>query len=434
MKHLQDMNLDLNMSEQHLRQEIRNILILFENKGAAYRELLKKASPGAPFFPFPGEPWGGWKVIAIGTFDESGESLATVITHANGSNNYIPPRGYDVVTRLVDSGYDLGGYFDRIEGKPMERILTSASSRGSVANFFCLRAPYFYLQTWVNRDTLPLRQTAFPLEPDMSFEGELYEIINTRQQERYAGGMLRSIRYGGIEYAFDGQYQTCFQHDYIRPRWLGYALRMGERKYDLIPPLLYDFNVWQTCPTDRWVKVDLSLRSSGSRHPPGALQSATMWRKMPAEIVLEILVNLSSSDVVSFTSSCRYLHHHFGNPAVLSSVLRALLRSPESSIHWFMPVAAVNGEVEGFCRACNDSWSSENNEPAAQSPDGVAILFASEFPILEFFRANYLTLSMQNRFRLWKIAQQFRQEWYKYRTEGYEYNIFELGSIRPHGK
>jgi hypothetical protein len=180
--------------------------------------------------------------------------------------------------------------------------------------------------------------------------------------------------------------------------------------------------------------VDFSPSSLVVVRPPGVSRNSNVWHKMPVELVLEIFMDLSPRDVSSFISSCRYLHHRFGNSAFLSSVFKVLLRSPHSSIHWFMPVATVSGEVEKFCKACNDSWSSESDEPAAQCLDGGSIVFSKEFPLVQFFRANHLTLSMQNRHRLWKIAQQFRREWYKYRTEGYEYNVFELGSIRPQGR
>jgi hypothetical protein len=93
VRHLQDMKLDLKLSQQEMREDIRSVLSLFENDGAAY-EVLLKPCPGVPYFPLRNDSWDGWKAIAIGTFDESGESLATVITDANGVNNYIPPRGY----------------------------------------------------------------------------------------------------------------------------------------------------------------------------------------------------------------------------------------------------------------------------------------------------------------------------------------------------
>jgi hypothetical protein len=72
------------------------------------------------------------------------------------------------------TGY--GGRFDGVEGED-EQIETDTTAWNS-SDFFCLRAPYLYLQCWLDRDSLPPRQTAFPLEPDMSFEGEFYEIVN----------------------------------------------------------------------------------------------------------------------------------------------------------------------------------------------------------------------------------------------------------------
>jgi hypothetical protein len=71
-----------------------------------------------------------------------------------------------------------------MDGEPGERIRSNASAHFGSENFFCLRSPYLYLQAWVDRGSLPPRQTAFPLERDMSFEGELFEIINTHHDMR----------------------------------------------------------------------------------------------------------------------------------------------------------------------------------------------------------------------------------------------------------
>jgi hypothetical protein len=71
--------------------------------------------------------------------------------------------------------------FDEIDGEP---ATTNASVLRGSSNFFCLYKPYFYLQAWINRDSLPPRQVAFPLEPDMTFEGEFYEIVHSRRKER----------------------------------------------------------------------------------------------------------------------------------------------------------------------------------------------------------------------------------------------------------
>jgi hypothetical protein len=144
-----------------------------------------------------------------------------------------------------------------------------------------------------------------------------------------------------------------------------------------------------------------------------------LWQNCPVEIVLEILLNLPIGHILSFTSSCRHFYHRFGNPEFLSLILRTWLRHPLSAAYWFLPVAAVKGEVEKFRKVCEESISSELLATASTSLD-VSIVFEVDFPLLEFFRINYRTDSMKNRRWLWRISRQFREEWYRYRTEGRE--------------
>jgi hypothetical protein len=87
------------------------------------------------------------------------------------------------VTRLVSHVADGGCFWGT--GSELDRnIFTNASAKRGSPNFFCLYKPYFYLQAWIDRDSLPPRQIAFPHEPEMSFEGEFYEIVNTHTQRR----------------------------------------------------------------------------------------------------------------------------------------------------------------------------------------------------------------------------------------------------------
>jgi hypothetical protein len=161
-----------------------------------------------------------------------------------------------------------GGYFKGVEGKT-KKISTNA--RVNSPNFFCLRAPYFYLECWVVRDSLPPRQTTFPLEPNMSFEGEFYEIVHSWPYGKrtlsfsvselwalvnnpYSGdspGTLNGIKYEGIEESHDGGVQSCFGWIWGSATELGRDLKSGLRGNDLISGLLRDFKVWQTSPTDR---------------------------------------------------------------------------------------------------------------------------------------------------------------------------------------
>ncbi|PVG01128.1 hypothetical protein CPB86DRAFT_140199 [Serendipita vermifera] len=152
-----------------------------------------------------------------------------------------------------------------------------------------------------------------------------------------------------------------------------------------------------------------------------------------------ILVDLSIQDVLSFVFSCQSLFIRFGNADFLSSVLRSQLVRLLSDIYWFMPVLDLPGEVEKFCKACHESISrpggsddgkeESGNQTKAESTD-LSIVFDRNFPLFDFIRNNWFTDSMRNRRRLWRITQRFRQEWYKYWTEGYEYGIFKYGVDR----
>jgi hypothetical protein len=62
------------------------------------------------------------------------------------------------------------------------------------------------------------------------------------------------IDYGGIEHSLE-QFQDTFDGAYFDDHELGRALKSGLRGYDLIPALLRDFKVWQTCPPDRYKHI-----------------------------------------------------------------------------------------------------------------------------------------------------------------------------------
>jgi hypothetical protein len=170
--------------------------------------------------------------------------------------------------RLVcnDAGY--GGVFRGVGWESTQSIPSNASANLGVPSFFCLYKPYFYLQAWIDRDSLPPRQIAFPLEPDMSFEGEFYEIINTHRNNRsrvyflfstsvhsYSlvgeNGTLPWIDYEGIDLTYTEMHQMFFEDGVKDTFHLRRALKSGLRGNDLIPALLDDFAVWQACPPDR---------------------------------------------------------------------------------------------------------------------------------------------------------------------------------------
>ncbi|PVF90917.1 hypothetical protein CPB86DRAFT_803204 [Serendipita vermifera] len=165
--------------------------------------------PPGPYFPFIYKyenSWYGWGSIAIGEFDTSHDH---------------------------DAHYE-------------------ANTTTQSDAFFCLRGPYLYLQSCIDRDPLPPRQIAFPLGPDMSFEEEFYEIVNYRATRREYIGALDIIDYEGINWVIINQLQDSFHEVFLGAYELGEALENGLRGNDLIPALLNDFLVWQTCPPDTY--------------------------------------------------------------------------------------------------------------------------------------------------------------------------------------
>jgi hypothetical protein len=181
-----------------------------------------------------------------------------------------------------------------------------------------------------------------------------------------------------------------------------------------------DFDYNKSSLTDlRWVKSDTPVLYRTYLQASQIATTYGLWQSLPVEILIEILSDFSFKELLSFTALCRSFHHHIGNSSFLSLWLRVHLRRPLSNVYWFLPVPAVNGELEKFWRACEESKPSQSAIMTSFSTNS-SIVFDANFPLFEFFRANYGTDSMKNRRRLWRISQQFRNEWYKYRTDGYE--------------
>ncbi|PVG01682.1 hypothetical protein CPB86DRAFT_823601 [Serendipita vermifera] len=212
---------------------------------------------------------------------------------------------------------------------------------------------------------------------------------------RQGHGTVDFIDYEGIDCSLQ-QFQDDFSGAFFGPYDLGSALKSGLRGNDLIPALLSDFNVWQACPPDRWIKANPSSSSLTSARAPFQTAIAGHWDKLPSEIVLEILSDLTLSELLSFTSVCRCFHHRFGDSDFLSLWLRSQLHRPLNSTHWFMPVATVNGEVDKFYAACNESKSPGASATISKSAEN-SVVFSAGFPLFEFFRTNFGTDSMKNR-------------------------------------
>ncbi|PVG01127.1 hypothetical protein CPB86DRAFT_140198 [Serendipita vermifera] len=183
MKDLRKRNLDLDMDENQLRKEIESVLQLFKRPSpqspTPYEELEADIPVGQGYFPSFENDYEGWEPLIIGTFDGHGLAL---LTRIGNTSKHIPPRGYEVTIHHINS--DPNSSDEWIEIEPGNRTPIDNYVVEDDVNVICLRAPYYYLRKWVDRESLPPRQTAFPHEPDMIFEGEFYEIMNTRRKGR----------------------------------------------------------------------------------------------------------------------------------------------------------------------------------------------------------------------------------------------------------
>jgi hypothetical protein len=94
---LRKQEIESELNEDQLREEIREILLLFEHEGDSRlnptkyeKAVLNGSISFGCYFPFTSEDWDGWAPIAIGTFDQDGEPLVTV----KEGGIHIPPSGY----------------------------------------------------------------------------------------------------------------------------------------------------------------------------------------------------------------------------------------------------------------------------------------------------------------------------------------------------
>jgi hypothetical protein len=172
----------------------------------------------------------------------------------------------------------------------------------------------------------------------------------------------------------------------------------------------------------RWLSRHL-LKESAPIQLPSSDASSGLWDRLPPEIRYQILGVLSIKDILAFSSTCRLVYHR--EKPVILSILRRRILDPRGDLHWFLPVITVQDDIRNFFKAALRPLNCTNGSETAQML--TYIIKDPEFPLLAFLGANYPTDSMRNRRRLWRIAKQFRKEWRRYRTKGYEYNIFEQG-------
>jgi hypothetical protein len=93
LQDLRGQNLNLDLDEDQLTKEIRDILLLFQPNiwgSINYKEVtVDWPEWSVPYFPSSLDTWAGWEAIAIGTFNDQESGFGT-----STPGNAKPPRGF----------------------------------------------------------------------------------------------------------------------------------------------------------------------------------------------------------------------------------------------------------------------------------------------------------------------------------------------------
>lgn len=286
-------------------------------------------------------------------------------------------------------------------GHQMIDTLTDCSN----PHFFVLMGPYHYLRSWIDLENLP------PGKEELSFHGELFEIVNGDGIRLDATtGLLDCISYGGIE-------KTCSQET----MWLQQdfsealnasmihtkrAIQKGVPVDALKRAIARDFNCWQTKRPDSWPTCDPTAITPFTEFPSKGVAS-TLFERLPPELLIAIFRSLPLGALLSFSTCCRSTRAIFRRVA---DPIIASMYNVGGDLRWILPVTTIKDERER-AEIAYRTWLPEDQDPTGSA------LYAKDFPHFDFIRACYGEEedSMRNRRRLWNISKQFQGLWHKYR-------------------
>ncbi|KAH7928587.1 hypothetical protein BV22DRAFT_1058536 [Leucogyrophana mollusca] len=291
-------------------------------------------------------------------------------------------------------------------------------------NFFVSEGCYRYLEAWVGIDGLPLRNAHVPHTRGLSFAGELYEIVNSRMEQRdRSHGLLPCIDYGDLADSCE-QYQDVFP-----PRRKGFVhiargIAQGLRGRGLLTDVMLDFNCWMFMRPDRWPyppKVDEQERLRASTFgdfTPTTDSRGPLFARLSSEELLMICCQCTVSSYLALAATSKSFHMRLTAPEFLDLTMKEMIA--RGSLRWIMPVESMPGEVERAVDAAK-AWLSFDSEPDVGD---TSVFSASAFPAFKFVYACFQSDSMRNRQRIWGQAKQYELLWKDFRSKGWEVNRF----------
>ncbi|PPQ96046.1 hypothetical protein CVT26_004679 [Gymnopilus dilepis] len=416
-----------------------------------YRALSAESADGLDWFTRPGWRWEGFtRCIAVGHFVVDGDTPHEIVRVDEGCMRKIPD-GQGVETRLVDDANC--GEFRRVidetideEGNVIEtkeEKLSRTSSTNyiydklhdledSFGNFFVSEGCYHYLQAWLDFAQLPPAQH----DRQLTFAGELYEVINSRQQGRVNGmGVLSSLDYDGIEKTLD-QTQYDIAENLKVPKHIVASIRNKDPPEELFHSILQDCRHWMFLAPDIWPpREEWPSREPSFSRFPMTTNPAEALKPFPSSVLLNISQFLDSlASYFSLARTSKQLYNTLTDSTFLNQVVKGMAASPSGCLFWLRPVAAMRGEESKAYEALSTYL------PPAESKAGDELGTAEKlgpvspwdhkhFPWHEFVRRCFQSDFMRNRRRLWRQVEQFEEVWRDYRMNGWEVDRFGVSLV-----
>ncbi|KAJ8518171.1 hypothetical protein ONZ45_g4731 [Pleurotus djamor] len=357
--------------------------------------------------------------VAIGHWDDDGEGIYQI------DGDIIFPTGRNAKVYIVDGPSSSGAYFSQVFS-PETRACVKENA-GLYCNayadnpcFALHESCYHYLRSWLQPHLLtPATRVA---DAPLTFDEELYEIVNSRKELRmFYKSYLPCIDYGVAAAGMEDQYQDFFS--YVRRKGskaIARAISAGLRGYDLIPAILLDFRVWIYASTDTWpTPSDSQLGPLLSLSWSSTDRKATCFQVLPDELLHLISLELDIPSFLALSSTCWELRSRFLSPESSEYIFRTHVLSNTGSLRWILPVESCLDELYRANYAVK-KWLPAHSD--AESPR--SLFEDPSLPYFDFVRACHLSMSMMNRRRLWGMMEQFRCLWEDYRVNGWEVDRF----------
>ncbi|KAJ8454994.1 hypothetical protein ONZ45_g19091 [Pleurotus djamor] len=371
------------------------------------------------------------RVVAIGHWDDEGDGVYQMI-QLDDSERAAFPTGRGVSVLVCSSNFSkifVGtiGTSGHAEEDRLPRICCDAYEENPC--FALHETCYHYLRSWLEPHPHFLSPPSRAADPPLTFDEELYEIVNSRKELRKSyKGSLPCIDYGVAAAGLEEHHQDYFSP--VRRKGspaIAQAISTGLRRYELVPAIKLDFRTWIYASPDIWpTPSNPQLEPLTSLNWPSTNRETTCLRVLPDELLHHIAIELDISSFLTFSSSCYELRMRLFSPEFSDSLFHTHVLSETGSLQWILPVESCPGELDRASCAVKQWLPAPKGAylVQVQSPSSLFDDPSLPFPYFHFVRACHLSMSMMNRRRLWGMMKQFQCIWEDYRVNGWEVDRF----------